>query len=252
MKTYDDLVSFMRTKKFAISVLALVENVVGDNFKSLRRLEPSIRTLNDYVQHVEEDKGQQTVFLTVRAAYEFEYAIKKVLSDSGFVTVSKLHNAKKQKNDFGVKVLDKESVVYFEVKTSQSDNGWTGSSHSEGSGKIDNYVLINYELDKDIQLPPFSTSAIAGMFKSAHFSVVDGFDMGWAGKATDKSSFTKAKIHNSVASRYSEYIALGSVAPQRKWCKILKESLCSYRDSNNTLASAAPAGKGISNVTIAA
>ena len=53
MKTYNQLVSFMRTKQFAIDVMALVESVVGDNFKSLRRLEPSIKTLNDYVQHVE-------------------------------------------------------------------------------------------------------------------------------------------------------------------------------------------------------
>lgn len=235
MKTYNQLVSFMRTKQFAIDVMALVESVVGDNFKSLRRLEPSIKTLNDYVQHVEENKGQQTVFLTVRSAYEFEYAIKRVLSDNGFDTVSKLHNAQEQKNDFGVRVRDRRDVVYFEVKTSQSDNGWTGSSHSEGSGKIDNYVLVNYELDKDMDLPPLSTSAIHGMFKSAHFSVVDSFDVGWKGEATDKSSFTTAKIHKSQMPTYSSYISLGSVEPKKKWCKIVKESLDKYRDNNNKL-----------------
>jgi hypothetical protein len=235
MKTYRDLILFMRTEAFAIEVLALVESVVGDNFKSLRRLEPSIKTLEDYVQHVEGDKGQQTVFLTVRSAYEFEYAIKRVLSDNGFQTVSKLHNAKEQKNDFGVRVSDRHSVIYFEVKTSQSSNGWTGSSHSEGSGKIDNYVLINYELDKELQLPCLTTSAIHGMFKSAHFSVVDGFDMGWLGKATDKSSFTKARVENSAALSYSKYIALGSVTPMRKWCRIVKESLVPHRCKNNKL-----------------
>ena len=235
MKTYNQLVSFMRTKQFAIDVMALVESVVGDNFKSLRRLEPSIKTLNDYVQHVEENKGQQTVFLTVRSAYEFEYAIKIILSDNGFDTVSKLHNAEEQKNYFGVRVRDRKSTVYFEVKTSQSDNGWTGSSHSEGSGKIDNYVLVNYELDKDMELPPLSTSALYGMFKSVHFSVVDGFDMGWKGEATDKSSFTAAKIHKSQMPTYSSYISLGSVLPKKKWCKIVKESLDKYRDNNNKL-----------------
>jgi hypothetical protein len=235
MKTYSELVSFMRTKQFAIDVLALVESVVGDNFKSLRRLEPSIKTLNDYVNHVEENEGQKTVFLTVRSAYEFEYAIKRVLSDSGFDTVSKLHNAKEQKNDFGVKVGDRKKVVYFEVKTTQSDVSWTGSSHSEGSGKIDNYVLVSYELARDMELPPLSTSAIDGMFKSAHFSVVDGFDMGWAGEATDTSSFTHAKIRTTQAELYTGCVALGGVRPKSKWCKILRESLDTYRDVNNVL-----------------
>ena len=55
MKTYRELIRFMRTKQFAIDVIGLVESVVGDNYKSLRRLEPSIKTLNDYVQQVEEN-----------------------------------------------------------------------------------------------------------------------------------------------------------------------------------------------------
>lgn len=224
MKTYNELVAFMRTKQFAINVMALVESVVGDNYKSLRRLEPTIKTLRDYVQHVEESPGQQTVWLTVRSAYDFEYAIKRVLDDAGFNTVSKVHNREEQKNDFGVKTHDKGDI-YFEVKTSQSDNGWTGSTHSEGSGKIDNYVLINYELDKDLILPSLDTCSIDGMFKSVHFSVIDALGLGWTGDATDKSSFTTAKIHVDQYGAYSEQVVLGSVAPKKKWCSIVRENL---------------------------
>jgi len=235
MKTYEELISFMQTKQFAVDVLALVESVVGDNFKSLRRLEPSIKTLNDYVKHVEENPGQQTVFLTVRSAYEFEYALKRVLSDNGFDTVSKLHNVKEQKNDFGVRVINKRMPVYFEVKTTQSDMGWTGATHSEGSGKVDNYVLVNYELNRDMALPSLDTSALHGLFKSVHFSVVDGFEMGWSGEATDKSSFTKAKIHVDQCEEYTKQIIFGSVLQKSIWCKIVRESLDSLRDKNNKL-----------------
>ena len=246
MKTYDELIGFMRTKQFAIEVLALVESVIGDNYKSLRRLEPGIKTLNDYVQHIEQDKGQQTVFLTVRSAYEFEYALKRVLSDNGFDTISKTHNQAEEKNDFGVIVSDRECPVFFEVKTSQSDTGWTGSTHSEGSGKIDNYVLINYELDRDLVLPPLSVSSINGMFKKVHFSVVDGFDLGWSGESTDSNSFSHAKVHKTQYGAYSKQIVFGSVSPKRVWCKIVRECFDCLRDANGKLKT------GVKNVKVAA
>ena len=182
----------------------------------------------------------------MRSAYEFEYALKRVLSDNGFETVSKLHNQKEQKNDFGVRVTDREDVVYFEVKTSQSPNGWTGATHSEGSGKIDNYVLVNYELDRDMLLPPLNVSSIDGLFKSVHFSVIDGFELGWHGEATDKSSFTKARIHNSQYGNYSKQVVFGSISPKKTWCRIIRENLKDLRDNNGKLIT------GGKNVSIAA
>jgi len=250
MKTYNDLMKFMRTKQFAIEVLSMVESVVGYNFMSLRILEPNIKTLADYARYVEESKGQQTVYLTVRAAYEFEYAIKRVLSDHGFETVSKIHNTAEQKNDFGVQVSDREQTAWFEVKTTQSKNGWTGATHSKGSGKVDNYVLVSYELDRDMTLPPIdgsSPGALHGVFKSVHFSVVDAFDMGWHGAATDRSSFTTAKIHNSQHSAYTPQIVLGSTDRKTVNCAINRESLNPYR-VNGVLKSVT----GGTNVNIAA
>jgi hypothetical protein len=246
MKTHEELMMFMRTRQFAVDVLALVESVVGDNFKSLRRLEPSIKTINDYVQHVEEDKVQQTVYLTVRAAYEFEYAIKRVLSDAGFDTVAKTHNNEEQKNDFGVSIAGRVDPIYFEVKTTQSDNGWTGATHSEGSGKVDNYVLVSYNVDRDMELPSLDTSAIHGLFKSVHFSVIDGLEVAWSGGATDKSSFTKAKVPVEKEREYSKQIVLGSVIPKRVWCEIIRESLEEMRDKSGKLIT------GGNNVRIAA
>jgi len=250
MKTYNDLMKFMRTKQFAIEVIKLVECVVGYNFMSLRILEPNIKTLGDYSKHVEESTAQQTVYLTVRAAYEFEYAIKRVLSNHGFKTVSKIHNTAEQKNDFGVQVSDRTQTAWFEVKTTQSKNGWTGATHSRGSGKVDNYVLVSYELDRNMILPPVdcpSTGTLHGIFKSVHFSVVDAFDMGWVGDATDSSSFTTAKIHNSQYSVYTPQIILGSTVKKDKWCAIIRESLNPYR-VNGVLKSAT----GGTNVNIAA
>ena len=109
--------------------MAFVESIMGDNFKSLRRGLHSPKTLNEYVALVEEAAGQQTVYLTVRSAYEYEIALQTVLSRAGFETVSKKHNVSGAKNDFGVVTADK-GPIFFEVKTTQSDNGWTGATHS--------------------------------------------------------------------------------------------------------------------------
>lgn len=236
-KTYQQLMDYMRTEEFAVKTLSLVESVIGDNFKSLRRLEPSIRTLNDYVSHVEENTGQQTVFLTVRSAYEYEYALKRVLSDAGFATRSKVHNNSGEKNDFGVDVSDRDKPVFFEVKTTQSDNGWTGATHSNGSGKVDNYVLVGYDLNRDMELPDVEGgSALHGAFKAVHFSVIDAFSLGWNGAASDKSSFTTAKISSTAADVYSEQIVLGDIKKNPVWCKPERLSLDRWRDSNGVLS----------------
>jgi len=240
VKNYNELVEFMNTDKFGLRVMSLVEAVAGDNFKSLRRLEPTIKTLNDYVGHVEPDVAQQTVFLTVRFAYEFEYAIKRVLQDAGFTTVSKLHNSKEEKNDFGVRASDRSDIIYFEVKTTQAKNSWTGATHSEAGGKVDSYVLVNYELDRNMQLPCLTedTSALHGVFKSVHFSVVNGMTLGWTGEATTASSFTQAKIGVDQASAYNKQVCLGEaiVSKQaKKWCKIVRQDLSEFRNHANVL-----------------
>ena len=235
-RTYQELMDYMRTKEYAIKTMALVESVVGYNFMAIRALQEGIETLNDYVKHVEESTGQQTVFLTVRSAYVFEYALKRVLSDAGFETRSKVHNTTGEKNDFGVDVSDRDGTLFFEVKTTQSKDGWTGATHSNASGKVDNYVLISYDLDREMILPPVGTTgALHGVFKSVHFSVVDSFSLGWQGKASNKSSFTTAKIPVQKAGVYSKQIVLGHLTPKNIWCKPERRSLDTQRNSAGVL-----------------
>jgi hypothetical protein len=234
-KTYQQLMDYMRTEDYAIKTMAFVESIMGDNFKSLRRGLHSPETLNEYVALVEEAAGQQTVYLTVRSAYEYEIALQTVLSNAGFETVSKKHNVAGAKNDFGVVTADK-GPIFFEVKTTQSDKGWTGATHSLGNGKVDNYVLISYDLDRDMKLPPVTGgSALHGAFKSVHFSVVDSFSLGWQGKASNKSSFTTAQIPVQKAAVYSKQIVLGHLTPKDIWCKPERHSLDKWRDSAGVL-----------------
>ena len=236
-KTYQQLMDYMRTEDYAIKTMALVESVVGYNFMAIRALQEGIETLNDYVEHVEESNGQQTVFLTVRSAYVFEYALKRVLSDAGFETRSKIHNTTGEKNDFGVDVSDRDETLFFEVKTTQSKGGWTGATHSNGSGKVDNYVLISYDLDREMILPEVGTTgALHGVFKSVHFSVVDSFSLGWQGKASNKSSFTTARIPVQKALVYFKQIVLGHLTPKSIWCKPERHSLDKWRNSAGALA----------------
>ena len=236
MKNYNELVEFMNTDKFGLRVMAMVEENAGYKFMAECALEPTIKSLNDLIQHVEPDTAQQTVFLTVQFAYLFELSIKRVLQEAGFVTVSKLHNSKEKKSDFGVRVSDRSDIIYFEVKTTQAKNSWTGSTHSEAGGKVDSYVLVSYELDRDMQLP-FSP-ALHGIFKSVHFSVINGMSLGWTGEATTGNSFTQVRIGVEQASAYNKQACLGEafVSKQaKKWCKIVRQDLSAFRNHANVL-----------------
>ena len=223
------VLTILRSKEFWIQVVDAVESYSMTHFISQAAADPEISTLGDWARAIEEDKRQQTSALTVRFAYDFEAWIRKIAEVSfGINILPKDENT--AGNDFRVQTSDC-GIIPFEVKTTQSINGWTGSTHSEGRGKVDNYVLVSFGLDLDY---PINTGSfkMPGVITDVHASVVsDDIPVMWGGSATTSNSSTTGKIPSSSHDSYLSAIAFGSVKKNKVWCKCLRESLAEYRQS---------------------
>ena len=228
----------MRSKHFALQVLNEVEQCAGMHFYSLYHL-GGAKTVREWGELAEDDPSQRTSQITVRVCHDFEYAIGKVLKERyGYDLVNK-SDTHDIVGNFDVAVTRDDTVLAFEVKTTQSSNGWTGSTHSADCGKVPFYVLIQYELDLDIEL---GETSLYGLFKSCHFSVTSPLEDGdaiivWNGQATTNNSRTTGKILKENAELYQPMVSLGSVATKncRKWTKTIKEDLSNYRSHNRSL-----------------
>ena len=231
MTITQSILNTMRTKKFALEVLSMVEDVAGHHFYSLHHL-GGASTIREWGELAEDDPSQRTSQITVRICHDFEYAIAKVLKDKyGYEIVPK-SGTNDIVGNFDVAVRQGETVVAFEVKTTQAKD-WTGSTHSHNCGKVPFYALIQYDLDLDT---PLGENSLYGLFKACHFSVTSPISNGnaiieWSGKATNSNSRTTGKIRKHNAGMYQPMICLGhtSIVKCRKWTKIIKEDLSSYR-----------------------
>jgi len=216
----------LRTKEFALHVIALVERTAAAHFTAASSMDDSIVTIRDWAQAIEEQKRQQTSAVSVRFAYDFEFALVRACKDFGVAVLGK-EEGDAPGHDFRVITSD-DGIIPFEVKTTQSANGWTGSTHSEGKGKAESYVLVSYELDYDLPIPK-DTFSFENVIKAVHFSVLDDCAVAWSGEATDSNSSTTGKIHVNSVDEYRKSISLGSVEPKQKWCKCLREDMSQHR-----------------------
>jgi len=231
MDIRQEILNHMRTKRFALKVLSMVESVAGHHFYSLHHL-GGAKTVREWGELAEDDPSQRTSQITVRICHDFEYAIAKVLKDSYGYDIVPKSSANNINGNFDVAVQKGETVLAFEVKTTQAKD-WTGSTHSHKCGKVPFYALIQYDLDLDI---PLGENSLHGLFKACHFSVTSPLQDGsaiieWSGKATNSNSRTTGKIRKHNAAQYEPMICLGStsIVRSRKWTKIIKENLEPYR-----------------------
>jgi len=233
MKTETELMEFMRDPKFARRLFAEVEESAANPWFEAAHLFDigSDITLSDYAAAIEDSPAQQSVFLTLRLAYLFEAVARKVLVAAGFDAKNKTHIVNAEKNDFCVNVLDAGGnpiTVYFEMKTTQAAK-WTGATHSIASGKVKNYALIQYMLNKDIPIPTTGDS-FRGIFKEGHVAVISDSEIQWSGKPSTNSSFTSGGIPVAAFESYGAAISLGGVKRNKVWCKTIKEDLQQYRN----------------------
>ncbi len=234
-RTQKEILKIMRTKKFALQVLDMVEQVAGHHFFSLYYL-GGAKTVKEWAELAEDDPAQRTSQTTVRVCHDFEYAIAKVLQDNyNYKIIPKTVDVAGINGRYDVAVRKKRGrvVLAFEVKTTQSTNGWTGSTHSHNAGKVPFYVLIQYALNTDIKL---GSGSLYGFFKSCHFSVTSPLKDGsaiieWKGQATSSNSRTTGKVRIANATSYKPMICLGSVNTERArvWAKCVQHDLKSER-----------------------
>jgi hypothetical protein len=224
--TRSDTLKMLRSKEFALHVISLVESTAAAHFASAALLDDSIITIRDWAEAIEEQKRQQTSAVSVRFAYDFEFALVRACKDFDIAVLRK-EEGDAPGHDFRVITSD-DGIVPFEVKTTQSANGWTGSTHSKGKGKAESYVLVSYELDYDLPIPK-NTFSFENVIKAVHFSVLDDCAVAWSGEATDSNSASTGKIHVNSVDEYRKSISLGSVEPKIKWCKCLREDIAQHR-----------------------
>jgi len=239
MKTKKQLFNFLLSKKkFGMPTYALVEEVSGDNFKSLRRMHPEVDTINKMLDFVEESPRQRTTWCTVKMAYEFEAAAQRILAKAGFHILKKKDISSEAKSDFGVRVLDgRKSVdVYFEIKTTQKadEDGFTGSTHSLSSGKVENYLFFGYTLNRDYVFSSLESnvSHMRGAIVRGHYAVAIG-GVSWNGTASNSNSTTAGKIPISAGDNY--HVVLGSKRKKTVYYELKRESFSKYRNKQSIL-----------------
>lgn len=235
LNTTENILDIMRTKKFALEVLRIVEEYAGLHFLSLHYL-GGARTVREWGELAEDDKRQQTVQTTVRLCHDFEYAIAKVLKDNYGLTILSKSDETNINGNYDVAIdLGGESVLAFEVKSTQADK-WQGSTHSTGCGKVPFYVGIQFDLDLDIEL---GEQSLFGLFKTCHFCVTSPLEdgsaiIGWKGEATKSNSSTNGQVLLEHAPLYENMVVLGEIDSRKKsskhiYLKTIKEDLTKYR-----------------------
>ena len=80
-------------------------------------MDDTIVTIRDWAEAIEEQKRQQTSAVSVRFAYDFEFALVRACKDFGIAVLGK-EEGDAPGHDFRVITSD-DGIIPFEVKTTQ-------------------------------------------------------------------------------------------------------------------------------------
>jgi hypothetical protein len=111
----------------------------------------------------------------------------------------------------------------WEIKTSQAGDSFTGATHS--ASKCDNYILVNYSIDKNMKL---SLKDNSNFVKDMAVFVWDDMEAKWSGEPTKHSSFTTLKIPAEILDKRPEIVVLGKLERKKKWCGFVREPFSNY------------------------
>jgi stress response protein SCP2 len=124
------------------------------------------------------------------------------------------------KDSFDVTFLYKGEEFSFEIKSSQTNSKWQGSTHS--SSKVDDYILINFDIDMDVLVSENNKH----LFKDGWFcSFLEIGHDGFKGVAAGNNSRTtfSIEVKKYPTSLLKDLIIIGTVSPKQKYYKIIKE-----------------------------
>lgn len=150
-------------------------------------------TLNQF--YVLEEPSQIGVQLTAQISHSFysflKYHLNKLLTETNsflrVVTTRKNESGGKRVSyDLILENINDGKLFYIEVKLSQNNNSWQGSTST--TSKVDTFLLINFKIDRDKKLC-FDDNK--NLFTGVFASIVDMGDKKWLGVAKDNNHRTK-------------------------------------------------------------
>ena len=208
-------------KLYTEGIIRYVEDNIEDAFNICCRKNLSINEKYPDSRY-EGQLGQKTVFLTVRMFDLWETAVIEVLTSylkKKFPSL-KVKPVNDPIGDLLIVFPDGEEMRW-EIKSSQAQDSFTGATHS--ASKCNNYILINYAIDKNLKLGNGGN----GFITELAVFIWDKIETKWVGKPTEHSSFTTLRIPVEIKSKRPEIIVIGSITPKQKWCEINREKLSS-------------------------
>ena len=200
-------------------ILRYVEENIEDAFNICCRKNLSINEKYPDSRY-QGQKGQKTVFLTVRMFDLWESAIVDVFNE---ILINKFKEVKVEPvndpiGDMRIILSDNEEMRW-EIKSGQAPDYFTGATHS--ASKCNNYILINYEMDKNMKLNQVNKNFIT---KIAVF-VWDNMEEKWLGKPSKNNSFTKLNFPIQIQKNRPEIVVVGKLIPKKKLCYIERKNL---------------------------
>lgn len=148
-------------------------------------------SLNDFYSL--EESSQVGVQLTAQISHAFYSYLKyrandNLIKNNSFlrvITTRKKIENKSTSYDLILQDINTSEVYFIEVKLSQNNNSWQGSTSS--TSKVDLFLLVNFKIDRNCKILDKEKSLFSGVFAA----MVNMRDKKWSGKPKDNNHRTK-------------------------------------------------------------
>jgi hypothetical protein len=202
----------------------LEENYISKEFHGAAKYG---ETINEFYSI--EEKSQIGVQLSAKIfsafysflKYEANLFFERKKSFLRVVTERNIHE--NESYDLILKDITTNEVEKIEIKLSQNQNSWQGSTSS--TNKVRYYLLFNFEIDRDLKLNDGNNKRF---FKSIFACLVDLSNQTWSGEAKSNSHRTKFDFRLSkwdIDFLTEECIILGDMVPSKSIYHLIKEQL---------------------------
>jgi hypothetical protein len=213
-----------RTNFVNDSFVFIEENYISKEFHGAAKYG---ETINEFYSI--EEKSQIGVQLSAKIfsafysylKYEANLFFERKKSFLRVVTERNIHE--NESYDLILKDITCNEVEKFEIKLSQNQNSWQGSTSS--TNKVKYYLLFNFEIDRDLKLNDMNNK---GFFKSVFACLVDLSNQTWSGEAKSNSHRTKFDFRINtwdIDFLTEECIILGDMIPAKSIYHLVKEEL---------------------------
>lgn len=184
-------------------------------------------TINEWVKDVEDDIKQHTVLITTRLSYDgvksyLVYNLNTILSlykDANIkvLKITEVNNTEEVKNKSFDAIFEfNGEIVIIEIKVTQSENGFTGATHT--TSKSDIYLLISLLVNRDKKVEE------NGKYVDGVFVMLINLDKSfWKGEAKKNNSFTQLKFSSDID--YSGNVICGNLKKNKVYQKIIFEQI---------------------------